>query len=89
MEGEFVGMVIGASLTLTFVLVILKVTETITTSWLWVLSPLWGLCGMILGLVVLLIVLIVSIGGMSSQDPYAQQRAALRLLKEVEDEPED
>jgi len=79
-EGEFGGFVSGGAVLLTVVLITLKVTDSIAMSWLWVLSPLWMLCCMSLGVVVLFAIIIGSLGGF---------RPMPTIPNKAEDEPED
>ena len=90
MEGEFSGFIVGGAVLLTIMLVILKVTDTIDMSWLWVFAPCWMVIMMVCGFVIILLGLFAAVGGMSSQE--AKQRAMIRATaqaqQKAEDEPE-
>lgn len=58
MEGEFVGVVLGGCVLMTILFTILKFTETVAWSWLWILSPVWIPCCMLLGLIGMLVVMV-------------------------------
>ena len=49
---------IGLTLLLTILFIVLKVTEYITWSWLWILSPIWIYFGLIVVITIVLILVV-------------------------------